>query len=156
MKQFDLLSESEEQTRDLGQRLGNAITGGCIIFLEGTLGTGKTRLAQAIALGLDINPETVNSPTFTIMVPHTGRLTMLHLDAYRIKDLDEADQLGIDDWVASGCVLVVEWAERIEAVLPTPDLKVSIKHVADTQRNYYFTATSTLGETLLDSLNQTA
>ena len=109
-------------------------------------------MSQAIAAGLDIDPDTVNSPTFTIMVPHTGRLTLLHVDAYRIKDLDEADQLGIDDWVASGCVLLVEWAERIEDILQTPDLKIKIEHATDVQRQFNITANTPLGEKLIHAI----
>ncbi len=152
MNAIEILSKNEEQTRTLGSQLGRAIQQPCIIFLEGTLGAGKTRLSQAIAAGLDIDPDTVNSPTFTIMVPHTGRLTLLHVDAYRIKDLDEADQLGIDDWVASGCVLLVEWAERIEDILPTPDLKIKIEHETDVQRQFNITANTPLGEKLIHAI----
>lgn len=146
---MDFNCDSEQATQELGNRLGSAISEPIVIFLSGTLGAGKTRLVQALAGGLGVDPESVNSPTFTIMIPHQGRMTLLHLDAYRIKDLDEADQLGIDDWVESGCVLVVEWAERIAEVLPSPDLVVSIEHVGETERLFRFEALSDKGQLVL-------
>ncbi len=149
---FQLICSDEQETAALGKKLGRLIQNPTILFLSGTLGAGKTRFVQSIAIGLEIEPTSVNSPTFTIMVPHRGRLPLLHVDAYRISDLDEAEQLGIDDWVESGCVLAVEWAEKIEPVLPLPDLKIFVEHRGETERGFEFTATSELGKQILNEL----
>ena len=85
--------------------------------------------------------------------PHTGRLTLLHVDAYRINDLDEADQLGIDDWLASGCVLLIEWAERIEQVLPQPDISIAIEHAGETARKLTISVHSKMGQDILTKLD---
>ena len=152
MNTISVTTNQEGETFALGETLGRAIEQPIVIFLSGTLGTGKTRLTQAIASGLGIPQETVNSPTFTIMVPHSGRLNLVHVDAYRIKDLDEAEQLGIDDWVDDGCVLVVEWAERIAAVLPEPDLVIQIESQGQMERNFSITPKSQPGEQICAQL----
>ena len=151
MSQFKLKSNSESETFEFGQKVGREIAEPVTIFLSGTLGAGKTRFVQALASGLEIDPATVNSPTFTIMVPHTGRLTLLHVDAYRIKDLDEAEQLGIDDWVEDGCVLVVEWAEKIEAILPVPDLIIQIQQIGESSRLFEIETKTDSGAVILES-----
>ena len=84
------------QTERLGKLLGESLTPSLVIGLVGTLGSGKTRLVKAIATGLGIDPLNVASPTFTICVPHQGRLKILHLDAYRIEHQEEIDELGLD------------------------------------------------------------
>lgn len=149
---FEFLSESESDTFEFGQELGQAMDQPCLIFLNGTLGAGKTRLVQAVAAGLDIPPETVNSPTFTIMTPHTGRMILVHVDAYRINDLDEAEQLGLDDWIADGCVMMIEWSERISKVLPDPDLVIDIQQCEKNQRSFSVNAKSSNGALLLEQL----
>lgn len=149
MNKLEIISNSESDTFRIGEKIGAAIDRPFIIFLSGTLGAGKTRFVQALASGLGIDSATVNSPTFTIMVPHTGRLTLLHVDAYRLNDLDEADQLGIDDWVEQGCVLVVEWAEKIEAILPPADLKIQIEQLGESSRQFKIVTTSEPGKQIL-------
>ena len=117
-------SNSVEQTRLIGQFIGEHLDPGTVIALDGTLGAGKTHLTQGIAAGLGVPAGSVVSPTFTICIPYEARLLMLHLDAYRIKSPEEVDQLGLDESVSDGVVLVVEWASRIEAMLPPIDLKI--------------------------------
>lgn len=150
--QFD--SDCLADTDRLGQTIGTAVEPGTLIGLDGTLGAGKTRLTQAIGIGLGIKPGNVVSPTFTIMVPHMGRLPLVHLDAYRIKSPEEVDELGLDELIVDGAVLVVEWAERIANLLPIVDLNVQIDHVADDRRRFLLTATSGKGRALLEAVEQ--
>ena len=91
-----------DQTDQLGQNLAEQLQPGLVIGLDGTLGSGKTRLVQAIAKGLGITSDQVVSPTFTICVPHSGRLKILHVDAYRINHEEEVDELGLDEDVENG------------------------------------------------------
>jgi len=109
-----IFSLSEEETIDLGRRLASGLRGGLLVVLVGDLGLGKTAFARGIAIGLGIAPEAVSSPTFTLVQEYAGgRLRMFHVDLYRVDDPREADDLGIDELLESGAVVVVEWGERL-------------------------------------------
>ncbi len=147
-------SKSESDTTKLGLALGQSLEAGTVIGLNGTLGAGKTRLTQAIGVGLGIPEGDVVSPTFTICVPYEARLPLVHLDAYRIKSPEEVDELGLDELAEDGAVLIVEWAERIEKYLPDMDIEVSIKADGENIRHFRFQTNSGLGETLMENVSQ--
>lgn len=153
MNELHLTTESESETRALGIRLGHALQPGTVIALIGTLGSGKTRLTQAIAESLEIT-EPVVSPTYTLCVPYSGRLSLLHMDAYRIKHAEEVDELDLFDVVNEGTVLIVEWADRIEAQLPDIDLRIEIKPVSHESREFQITAMTKKGQHVLSALAQ--
>ena len=148
----EFISNSESETRSLGVAIGESLEPGIVIGLNGTLGSGKTRLTQAIGIGLGIAEGEVVSPTFTICVPHEGRLPFLHLDAYRIKQLTEIDELGLDESVEDGIVLIVEWAIRIEKYLPPIDLNISIEPVGAEIRRFHFDPISEQGKQLVNRI----
>jgi len=149
MPKFTFISNSENETTDLGERIGSALEPGSVIGLNGTLGSGKTRLTQAIGKSLEIPDGQIVSPTFTICVPHEGTLGLLHLDAYRINDPSEVDELGLDELQENGVVLIVEWAERIADLLPPIDLTISIQATGETERKFEFESHTALGESIL-------
>ncbi len=131
---IEIETTDEEETRELGRRIGAFLESGSVIALDGTLGAGKTRLTQGIGVGLGIPSDAIVSPTYTLCVPYSGRLPLIHLDAYRIKDTCEVDELGLDELVEEGAVLVIEWASRIERFLPPSDIQIVIDlTVADTR-----------------------
>jgi len=152
MDKLSFTSDSEEQTRELGERLGRELEPGTVIGLNGTLGSGKTRLTQGIGRGLEIADGSIVSPTYTLCVPHEGRLGLLHLDAYRIADPGEVDELGLDELTENGVVLIIEWSERIEALLPPNDLKIAIQPSGEIVREFEFQALTQLGQRLLQQL----
>jgi tRNA threonylcarbamoyladenosine biosynthesis protein TsaE len=95
-------------TRLLGRRLAGLATGGDLVILSGPLGAGKTTLAQGFGAGLGV-PVQVRSPTYTLADQHDGgRLRLVHVDAYRIGNADELDDLDLD---LEGAVALVEWGE---------------------------------------------
>ena len=145
-------STSVEQTRLIGQLIGERLSPGTVIALDGTLGAGKTHLTQGIAAGLGVPAGSVVSPTFTICIPYEARLLMLHLDAYRIKSPEEVDQLGLDESVSDGVVLVVEWASRIEMLLPPIDLKIQLTQTTQDSRELTFDAISPVGQELVQDV----
>ena len=147
------VSQSIEETRRLGEIIGRHVQPGTVVALDGTLGAGKTHLTQGIGLGLDVPAGNVVSPTFTICIPYAGRLPLLHLDAYRIKSPEEVDQLGLDESIDDGVVLVVEWASRIEQLLPPIDVSVEIEQTGDGERVFKMAASSETGEALIAKLN---
>ncbi len=147
-------SSSVEQTRSLGRLIGDALAPGTVIALDGTLGAGKTHLTQGIAAGLGVPSGSVVSPTFTICIPYEARLLMLHLDAYRIKSPEEVDQFGLDESVSDGVVLVVEWASRIEKLLPPIDIKIQLTQTGEEGRELVFEPISAAGSELVDRVSQ--
>lgn len=136
-KVFSFTSTSPQATERLAMQFAQKLPPNCLVFLSGTLGAGKTQFAKGVARGLGITNETV-SPTFTLSIPYAGRLPLLHVDAYRIRDLDEVAELGIDEWLETGGVVLVEWAEKIELALRPPDLEVQIQPLDETVRQLTF------------------
>jgi tRNA threonylcarbamoyladenosine biosynthesis protein TsaE len=106
-------TRSEEQTVALGLSIGRILKPGDVILLEGALGSGKTRLAKGIVSGsTGISPDEVVSPTFTLINTYQGDFPVHHADLYRL-DIDQVDDIGLEDTIAEGGALVVEWGERI-------------------------------------------
>jgi tRNA threonylcarbamoyladenosine biosynthesis protein TsaE len=127
-------SASTDATIELGAALGRRAEPGDLICLWGDLGAGKTQVAKGIARGLGID-ATVNSPTFILMAEYPGRLPLFHVDLYRLADATDALAGGVvDDRQADG-VTVVEWPERMAAVLPTGRLDVRIDGTGDDVRD---------------------
>lgn len=143
--QLSFESRSVEETVDFGQRIGRHLEAGTVIGLDGTLGAGKTHLVQGIAMGLGLPAGSVISPTYTICIPYEARLPLLHLDAYRIRSPEEVDELGLDEAVDRGVVLIVEWASRIENVLPDIDLSINICQTSETARELIVRAAQVTG-----------
>jgi tRNA threonylcarbamoyladenosine biosynthesis protein TsaE len=117
--------ESEEAMRAWGRRLGEMLRAGDLVGLTGPLGAGKTMLAQGIAAGLGVT-EPVSSPTFTLVQEYAGRVTVYHLDVYRLRSMDELWDLSFDDLRAAPSVLLIEWPERIAPALPAERLEIVI------------------------------
>jgi len=94
------------------------LKGGEVITLSGVLGAGKTQLVKGLARGLGYRGA-VTSPTFTLINEYVGgRLPLYHIDLYRIKSTEEAIAFGIEDYLPSAGVTVIEWPDRVEALLP--------------------------------------
>ncbi|MCR4762545.1 MAG: tRNA (adenosine(37)-N6)-threonylcarbamoyltransferase complex ATPase subunit type 1 TsaE [Lachnospiraceae bacterium] len=115
-----LKSSSPEETRLFAGRLAAHAQAGDIIALSGDLGAGKTVFAKGFAEGLGFPyPDEVVSPTFTLMqVYEGGRLPLYHFDVYRMADASEAEAIGIDEYLFGEGVCLIEWAVRIEEILP--------------------------------------
>jgi tRNA threonylcarbamoyladenosine biosynthesis protein TsaE len=123
-------STGEAETFALGGRVGSQLTGGETLLLDGPLGAGKTVFVKGLASGLGIDVDEVNSPSFTLVNRYDGgRLTLYHLDLYRLpQGAAAAHAVDLDELLADGrAVIVVEWAERMGNYrLPPPVWKVSI------------------------------
>ena len=125
MTELRIETKDTVETIEFGQRIGTRLHGGAVIAVYGTLGAGKTQFVKGLAVGIEIRDE-VASPTFAICVPYSGRLNLLHVDAYRLKHEGELDELELDEARADGSVVVVEWPDGIEHCLPPIDLSVSM------------------------------
>ncbi len=130
-----LITHSPEQTRQLGTSIGELARPGDVILLTGELGTGKTCLTQGIAWGLNIQEYTL-SPSFVIMRELYGRLPLYHIDLYRLDNIEEIADLGLDDYLYGKGFCVVEWAEKGLSIMPEECLLIEISHLSETDRSF--------------------
>lgn len=126
---FPSRPSSEAETRALGRSLAERLGAGDVVALYGDLGAGKTVLTKGIGAGLGIDPESVNSPSFTILNEYVpGTLPLYHFDAYRIERVEEFFDLGYEEYFYGDGVCVVEWAEKVERLLPPDALRIRMEH----------------------------
>ena len=130
----EIYSLSEAETFKYGETLGRTLSGGETILLEGELGAGKTVFARGIAAGLGIDPKEVGSPTFILVDRHFGRITLFHADLYRLDRAEDMFDLALEEFAASGAVVVVEWGERLPLELREGALEVRFTDLGDDSR----------------------
>ncbi len=133
MNRLEIITRSPEGTQEFGTRLGKLAKLGDVFLLVGDLGAGKTCLAQGIAWGLNIE-EYAASPSFVVIRELKGRLPLYHIDFYRLENLGEIAELGLDDYLYGNGVSVVEWAEKGFSLLPPEHLLIEISYLSDTER----------------------
>ncbi|MBN2240985.1 MAG: tRNA (adenosine(37)-N6)-threonylcarbamoyltransferase complex ATPase subunit type 1 TsaE [Dehalococcoidales bacterium] len=133
MNDYKIVSHSPEETQKLGRIIGKLVEPGDVLLLEGKLGAGKTCLTQGIALGLGID-DYILSPTFVIMREFYGRLPLYHMDLYRLDNIEESMDLGLDDYLYGEGLCVIEWAEKALSILPRKHLMMRIEYLSDTER----------------------
>ncbi len=136
----EVVSDDPAETRDLAARLAVVARAGDVISLVGDLGAGKTVFAKGFGRGLGV-PGTINSPSFVLMAEYEGRLPLFHLDLYRLADAREAVAGGLLDERQGEGVTLIEWAERLEEVLPGGRLEVMIDGTGDEPRRIVLRAT---------------
>ena len=128
---------SEDQTAEAGRRLARSLGAGDIVMLSGTLGTGKTVFVRGLAEGLGLDPRHVHSPSFTILSEYgpaaTGR-RLVHVDLYRIDNPAEIEELGLTDYLATDCVIVVEWGEKLPQRLQRGAIRVTLEDAGGEER----------------------
>ena len=135
MNTLKFVTHSAEQTQKVGISIGKLAEPGDIFLLIGDLGAGKTCLTQGIAYGLDIQEYTL-SPSFVIMRELHGRLPLYHMDFYRLENIAEISDLGLDDYLFGEGVCVIEWANKGLTVLPEDHLLIGIDYLADNERSF--------------------
>lgn len=108
-------TQKAEETFALGKQLGEQLSGGEILLLNGPLGAGKTIFVKGLAAALDIDPEEVTSPSFTLVNPYAGRLPLFHIDLYRLDEgAAAANAVDLEELLSDErAVVVIEWAERL-------------------------------------------
>ena len=136
---LQIISMSAEETSMLGEELAMLLKPGDVIALTGDLGTGKTTFTKGIARGLGVaHSEYVNSPSFTLIKEYAGRISLYHIDLYRLDDLCDMEYLGIEEYVGTDGVAVVEWAEKLKGLLPKEHLHICIKIKDENTREFDF------------------
>ena len=151
---FEVISRSPEQTRRVGMRLGELLQHGDVIGLEGELGSGKTTFVQGLASGWG-SLDPVSSPSY-VLVNVYRRLDegkLFHLDAYRLEDAQEAENLDILAMIEEG-PLVVEWADRIKEALPEQHPWITMRWIAEEQRDFKVWANGDRHEELMQRFRE--
>ncbi len=131
-------TSSAAATHELGKVLGASCAGGEVIALVGPLGAGKTCLVRGIAEGLAVPAAAVASPTFVLIHEYTGRIPLYHVDLYRLEEREAINALGLEEYLESTGVTVIEWADRARAALPPDHLEITMSHLGDSRRSIAF------------------
>jgi tRNA threonylcarbamoyladenosine biosynthesis protein TsaE len=129
-----VLSQSPEETERIGLEIAKSLPVPGVVLLRGSLGTGKTTLTRGIARGLGINdPSLVNSPSFTLINVYRGRCPIYHVDLYRLDGERDLYSIGLDDFLGSEGVTIIEWSERLPYEFPNATV-VEIEDFGDDRR----------------------
>jgi tRNA threonylcarbamoyladenosine biosynthesis protein TsaE len=130
---IELATATAEQTREVGAALALLLQPRDTVILTGDLGAGKTTLVQGIGRGLGVRDQ-VASPTFTLVREYAGRLDVAHVDVYRLERIQEVVDLALDELGGPDRVLVVEWGDAVQDLLPTDRLTVEFTSSTDDDR----------------------
>jgi tRNA threonylcarbamoyladenosine biosynthesis protein TsaE len=128
-------SHSVAETEAIAAELARTLRGAECIALEGQLGAGKTQFVRGMAVGLGADMRGVSSPTFVLLnIYRGGRVTLFHLDAYRVAGAEDFEGIGFSELLEQNGVVVVEWASRVEKILPAERIGVTIEVVGEMDR----------------------
>lgn len=150
---------SPDETRILGAALAAVLLPGDVVSLSGDLGAGKTVFVQGLATALGVD-RPVTSPTFTIVHEYDGRYPILHLDVYRLDSFQEVLDLGFEELLDTGAIVVVEWGEALAPLLPPRYIDIGIFRVPDPdavdRRDVYFSPRDDIWVHKLETVRTTA
>ena len=122
----EFTSKSPDETRKIGEKIGNLLKKGDVVGLTGKLGAGKTTIIQGITRGLQVkDKQYVRSPSFVIVHEYEGKLPVYHMDLYRL-DEKEVSDLGYEEYIFSKGVCVIEWMDRISGLLSGKWLHINL------------------------------
>jgi tRNA threonylcarbamoyladenosine biosynthesis protein TsaE len=129
----EIVTASADETEAAGERLGRRLQPGAVVALTGELGAGKTCFVQGLVRGLGA-PVRATSPTFVLVNQYRGRVLVHHVDAYRTDSMTELMDLGLLDLMGGDDVTLIEWADKLEPLLPPDAIRVHIAGVGDEPR----------------------
>ena len=148
---LELVSHGADETHAIGFRLGLTAKAGHVILMTGELGTGKTTMAQGIAEGLGV-AERPRSPTFVMATEYMGRLPFYHLDLYRVEQVAELSEIGLDEYVSAQGVTVIEWADKAPEMFLSECLWISLYSSNEETRQIKLIANGSRHRTFIDYL----
>lgn len=153
LNSITLTTAAPEQTQAIGRLLGELAQAGDVFLLSGDLGAGKTCLTQGVLWGLG-SEEYARSPTFVLICEYYARLTLHHMDLYRLDSVDEIIDLGLDDYFLGDGVCVVEWAEKGAGTFIGDYMNVSIEDMSSDTRRLTFSSASSRYSQMLSALKE--
>ena len=128
-----LTTKTAEETIELGKKIGNLLTKGDVIAMQGTLAAGKTTITKGIAQALGVK-ETITSPTFCLISEYEGKMPLYHMDVYRLDGGEDFINLGTDDMIYGEGVSIFEWSEKIMDALPSKTIILKLEPQEDGSR----------------------
>ncbi len=132
------LVKNEIETKAFAEKVARVLKPGSVLALMGDLGTGKTTFSKYLGKALGIT-EQITSPTFTIVQEYrSGKVPMFHFDVYRISSIEEMDDIGYEEYFYSQAIVVIEWADLIEEILPENTNKIWIELAEGETRKYTY------------------
>ncbi len=134
MKEQEFISSSVEETISIGFRFSEHLKPGDVVCLDGDLGAGKTHFVKGVGSYFGVNEDTVSSPTFTLIHEYQGRIPVYHLDCYRLEDEREALEIGAEEYFYGEGISLVEWPNKIKALIPEEAIWVKISHLPGAKR----------------------
>ena len=156
MKEISIkyLTTSVEKTVWLVQQLGIELISGDIIALIGDLGGGKTWFTKGVAIGLEIDPNDIVSPTFTLVNEYRGRQQIFHIDLYRLKNKIEILALDLEDYFSREGIVIIEWADRWPGELPEEKIQVELKMIDEHTRELEFSGNNYRAQEIIGALKK--
>jgi tRNA threonylcarbamoyladenosine biosynthesis protein TsaE len=148
------LTASVEKTVWLGRQLGMQLIDGDIIALIGDLGGGKTWFTKGVAIDLEIDPDYIVSPTFTLVNEYKGRHQLFHIDLYRLKNRTEIIALDLEEYFSGEGIVVIEWADRWPGELPEERIQVDLRMVDESTRELGFSGPHPRAQKIIKELKQ--
>ncbi|MCT4508847.1 MAG: tRNA (adenosine(37)-N6)-threonylcarbamoyltransferase complex ATPase subunit type 1 TsaE [Tepidibacter sp.] len=122
--------KNEQETSEIGYRLGQLLNKGDVVCLIGDLGAGKTTITKSIAKALEVD-DYITSPTFTIVNEYDGRYSLYHFDVYRISSSEDMYEIGFEEYVYGEGICIIEWANLIEDILPDEYINIELNYKDD-------------------------
>ena len=148
-----IISRSPEETRAIGRIVGERASSGDVVLLTGELGTGKTCLTQGILNGLG-SDDLARSPTFVLISEHRGRMPLYHMDLYRIGTIEQAELLGIEEYVEGDGLTVVEWADNVPGIFPDDALHIELEMLSECERRLSFAGVTDRHKGLVEAVRK--
>jgi tRNA threonylcarbamoyladenosine biosynthesis protein TsaE len=135
-----LNSGSASETIRIGKEVGNRLRRGDVVALIGELGAGKTHFIKGLASGVGVKKSKyLSSPSFTLVNEYPGKVPFYHIDLYRLETREDAEDLGLEEYVQCEGVTVIEWADRIPSLIPKEALWIEIEYAGEKDRTIQIT-----------------
>ena len=127
------ITKSPEETVQLGEEFASYMQQGDVYAFIGDLASGKTTFIQGVLKGLQFN-QPVTSPTFTLVNEYKAKYPVIHIDCYREEKLERWVKLGINDYMNEENILIIEWADKMESLLPSDTVHMQFSHMSVNSR----------------------
>jgi len=136
VKDVRVQTKSSHETIKLGKRIGRLLGPGDVVALVGELGTGKTHLMKGLAAGAGVKRFSyISSPSFTLIHEYPGKVPVIHVDLFRLRNEREAEDLGLEEYFQGPGITAIEWAEKIPSLLPEDVLRIHLSYTGERTRS---------------------
>ena len=133
---IDIIVKTPEECMDIGEKISSKLKPGDILSLEGELGAGKTTFVKGILKGLNYKHE-VTSPTFTLINEYEADVKVIHIDFYRENDTKRWEVIGLDEYLYSDSIIILEWGNLVKDLLPDDMISIFFEHIELNKRRIF-------------------